>query len=439
MGHVEKFFNKMMPAFMKFANSKIVSALKDGFVLTMPLTLIGSVFMLIGNFPISNWNGIMESIFGAGWAAPLNQVTGATFDIIALVGVFGIAYSYAKSYDIDAVPSGILGIISFLIVSKSFVVSESGEVINGVIPKAWTAGQGMITAILVGLAVGAIYSLCIRKNLRIKMPESVPPGVSNAFSALIPGFIIATLSMMVYIICDKTKGISMTEIIYEILQIPMQNLSDSLVGIIIIMALISIFWWFGLHGPNIVMGIMAPILTANSLANQAVINAGQSLVVGENAKIVTVQMVDIYAKFGGAGITLGLIIAALIVAKSRQVKELSKMALVPGIFNINEPVIFGLPIVFNPLMIIPFILVPILAVLMTYFSITLGFIEPFLAVQVPWTTPPIVSGFLLSGWQGAVLQIAILAMSIFMYLPFVKLQDKVSYNEENKVNEDTNQ
>lgn len=438
MGQVEKFFNKMMPAFMKFANSKVVSALKDGFVLTMPLTLIGAVFMLIGNFSISNWNGIMESIFGAGWAAPLNQVTGATFDIIALVGVFGIAYSYAKSYDIDAVPSGILGIISFLIVSNSFVVSESGEVINGVIPKAWTAGQGMITAILVGLAVGAIYSLCIRKNLRIKMPESVPPGVSNAFSALIPGFIIATLSMIVYIVCDKLKGISMTEIIYEILQIPMQNLSDSLVGIVVIMALISIFWWFGLHGPNIVMGIMAPILTANSLANQAVVDAGQSLVVGENAKVVTVQMVDIYAKFGGAGITLGLIIAALIVAKSRQVKELSKMALVPGIFNINEPVIFGLPIVFNPLMIIPFILVPIFAVLMTYFSITLGFIEPFLAVQVPWTTPPIISGFLLSGWQGAVLQIAILAMSVFMYLPFVKLQDKVSYNEENKVNEATN-
>ncbi|MBY0754442.1 PTS sugar transporter subunit IIC [Clostridium sardiniense] len=438
MGHVEKVFNKMMPAFMKFANSKVVSALKDGFVLTMPLTLIGSVFMLIGNFPISNWNGIMESIFGAGWAAPLNQVTGATFDIIALVGVFGIAYSYAKSYDIDAVPSGILGIISFLIVSNSFVVSESGEVINGVIPKAWTAGQGMITAILVGLAVGAIYSLCIRKNLRIKMPESVPPGVSNAFSALIPGFIIATLSMIVYIVCDKLKGISMTEIIYEILQIPMQNLSDSLVGIVVIMALISIFWWFGLHGPNIVMGIMAPILTANSLGNQAVVDAGQSLVVGENAKVVTVQMVDIYAKFGGAGITLGLIIAALIVAKSRQVKELSKMALVPGIFNINEPVIFGLPIVFNPLMIIPFILVPIFAVLMTYFSITLGFIEPFLAVQVPWTTPSIISGFLLSGWQGAVLQIAILAMSVFMYLPFVKLQDKVSYNEENKVNGATN-
>lgn len=296
----------------------------------------------------------------------------------------------------------------------------------------------MITAILVGLSVGAIYSLCIRKNLRIKMPESVPPGVSNAFSALIPGFIIATLSMVVYIICDKIKGVSITEIIYQILQIPMQNLSDSLVGIIVIMALISIFWWFGLHGPNIVMGIMAPILTANALSNQAVVDAGQSLVVGENAKVVTVQMVDIYGKFGGAGITLGLLIAALIVAKSRQVKELSKMALIPGIFNINEPVVFGLPIVFNPLMVVPFIVVPILAVLMTYFSITLGFVEPFLAVQVPWTTPPIISGFLLSGWQGAVLQIAILAMSIFVYLPFVKLQDKVSYNEENKVNEATN-
>ncbi|PEZ76172.1 MULTISPECIES: PTS sugar transporter subunit IIC [Bacillaceae] len=433
MSRIEKLFEKMMPAFMKFSNAKATVALKDGFVLTMPLTLIGSIFLLIANLPIKNWNEIMANLFGADWMVPLNQVTGATFDILALIAVFGIAYSYVKTSNIEAVPAGIIGIISFLILSNSFVESPSGEVVGGVIPKAWTGGQGMITSILVGLAVGAIYTWFIKKNIRIKMPESVPSGVSNAFSALVPGFVIMLLSMFIFLICDKIQGVSMTEIIYKVLQIPMQNLSDTLPGIIIIMALISIFWWFGLHGPNIVMGIMAPILTSNALANQAVIDAGNTLAVGGNAKIVTVQLVDIYAKFGGAGITLGLIAAALLVAKSQQVNQLSKMSLVPGLFNINEPIIFGLPIIFNPLMIVPFVLVPVIAVLMTYFSIILGFIHPFTAVQVPWTTPPIISGFLLSGWQGAVVQLAILGMATVVYFPFVKMLDKVALEQETPI------
>ncbi|MGW8428168.1 PTS sugar transporter subunit IIC [Peribacillus simplex] len=433
MSRIEKLFEKMMPAFMKFSNAKATVALKDGFVLTMPLTLIGSIFLLIANLPIKNWNEIMANLFGADWMVPLNQVTGATFDILALIAVFGIAYSYVKTSNIEAVPAGIIGIISFLILSNSFVESPSGEVVGGVIPKAWTGGQGMITSILVGLAVGAIYTWFIKKNIRIKMPESVPSGVSNAFSALVPGFVIMLLSMFIFLICDKIQGVSMTEIIYKVLQIPMQNLSDTLPGIIIIMALISIFWWFGLHGPNIVMGIMAPILTSNALANQAVIDAGNTLAVGGNAKIVTVQLVDIYAKFGGAGITLGLIVAALLVAKSQQVNQLSKMSLVPGLFNINEPIIFGLPIIFNPLMIVPFVLVPVIAVLMTYFSIILGFIHPFTAVQVPWTTPPIISGFLLSGWQGAVVQLAILGMATVVYFPFVKMLDKVALEQETPI------
>ncbi|OEH91548.1 PTS cellobiose transporter subunit IIC [Bacillus solimangrovi] len=423
-------FEKVMPGIMKFSNAKPIVALKDGFVLTMPLTLIGSIFLLFGNLPFSNYQAFMTNLLGEGWDTPLYQVVGSTFDILALVAVFGIAYSYVKASNIEAVPAGILGIISFLILTNSFVESPTGETIGGVIPKAWTGGQGMITSILVGFAVGAIYTWFIKKDIRIKMPDSVPTGVSDAFSALIPGFVIILLSMILYIICDKLQGISMTEIIYKVLQIPMQNLSDSLIGIILIMAIISIFWWFGLHGPNIVMGIMAPILTANALSNQTILDSGDKLVVGENAKIVTVQMVDIYAKFGGAGITLGLIIAAMLVARSQQVKSLSKMSLVPGLFNINEPIIFGLPIVFNPLMIIPFVLVPVFAVLMTYGSIVIGFIEPMGALQVPWTTPPIIAGFLLSGWQGAVLQLAILVMAVVVYFPFVKALDKVATDQE---------
>ena len=196
------------------------------------------------------------------------------------------------------------------------------------------------------------------------------------------------------------------------------------------MFFISLLWWCGIHGPNVVMAIMSPILTANALDNQSIIDAGQALVAGDNAKIVTVQMVDIFGKFGGAGITLGFVIAGIIIAKSKQMKSISKLSLIPGVFNINEPVIFGLPIVFNPLMLIPFIIVPVLAVIMTYASIALGFIQPFTATQVPWTTPPIISGFLLSGWQGAVLQIAILAVAIVVYLPFMKMLDKEALKQE---------
>ena len=430
MKKIEEIFEKVMPYFMKFASSKPISAIKDGFILTMPATIIGSIFLLIGNFPINGWSDKMASIFGANWQTPLNQVSGATFDILALIAVFGIAYAYTRNEGHEAVPAGILGIISFLIVTNAFVVTEAGEVVGGVIPKAWTGGQGMICAIIIGLLVGFIYSLFLNKDIRIKMPESVPTGVSNAFTALIPGVVIGTGSMIIYVVCDAVKGISMTEIIYEILQIPMQSLSDSLIGIILIMFFISLLWWCGIHGPNVVMAIMSPILTANALDNQSIIDAGQALVAGDNAKIVTVQMVDIFGKFGGAGITLGFVIAGIIIAKSKLMKSISKLSLIPGVFNINEPVIFGLPIVFNPLMLIPFIIVPVLAVIMTYASIALGFIQPFTATQVPWTTPPIISGFLLSGWQGAVLQIAILAVAIVVYLPFMKMLDKEALKQE---------
>ena len=430
MKKIEEIFEKVMPYFMKFASSKPISAIKDGFILTMPATIIGSIFLLIGNFPINGWSDKMASIFGANWQTPLNQVSGATFDILALIAVFGIAYAYTRNEGHEAVPAGILGIISFLIVTNAFVVTEAGEVVGGVIPKAWTGGQGMICAIIIGLLVGFIYSLFLNKDIRIKMPESVTTGVSNAFTALIPGVVIGTGSMIIYVVCDAVKGISMTEIIYEILQIPMQSLSDSLIGIILIMFFISLLWWCGIHGPNVVMAIMSPILTANALDNQSIIDAGQALVAGDNAKIVTVQMVDIFGKFGGAGITLGFVIVGIIIAKSKQMKSISKLSLIPGVFNINEPVIFGLPIVFNPLMLIPFIIVPVLAVIMTYASIALGFIQPFTATQVPWTTPPIISGFLLSGWQGAVLQIAILAVAIVVYLPFMKMLDKEALKQE---------
>ena len=431
---MKEMFNKMLDGFMKVVNTKSMIAIKDGFLLTMPVTLVGSIFLLIGNFPIPGWGDFMAGIFGANWQAPLNQVSGATFDILALVAVLGIAYTYAKNEGIDAISTSILSLVSFIILTDSFAVTESGERVAGVIPKGWTGGNGVITAIIVAVVVGKIFAFFIKRKIIIKMPASVPPGVSNAFSAMIPGAVIMTLSMLIYSATNVWGNVSLTELIFIVLQTPLQNVSDTLAGGLFITFLMSLLFWAGIHGPNIVMGIMGPILTANAIANTKVIESGQELIVGENAKIMTVQLIDVFAKFGGQGITICLLIAVFIVARSSRMREIAKLSITPGLFNINEPVIYGLPIVFNPIMLIPFILVPLVGVFITYIAILTGFMAPFTAVTVPWTTPPLISGFLCGGWQGLVIQAIIIAVSTVIYFPFVKKLD-IQYKADEQVAE----
>lgn len=290
--------------------------------------------------------------------------------------------------------------------------------------------HGIISAIIMGLIGSWVYTTCIKKNLRIKMPDAVPEGVSNAFSAMIPGFFIMCYSAIIYQVCQVFGGVSLTELIFKIIQTPMQGLTDNWAGAIIIVLLMSLLFWCGLHGPNIVSGIIYPVLTANSLVNQNLMDQGIKATQANGGHYLVPQLIDCFCKFGGVGLTLGFIVAALLVAKSAQVRELSKLSLVPGIFNVNEPMIFGLPIVYNPIMLIPFICAPLVAVILTYGAMVIGFLPAFGAMQVPWTTPPIISGFLLGGWQGVVIQVLIFAASIAIWFPFVKMQDKICLKQE---------
>lgn len=432
---MNQFFEKVLDGLASFANTKVMRALKDGFVLTMPATLIGSIVLLIGNFPIKGYGDFMANIFGSNWNVWINQVSGNTMDILAIIVAIGLAYSFAVNEKQDGISCGIISLIAFLVVSPSSLISESGDVVGGVLVRGWTGGNGIIAAIIMGIFTGYVYSFFMKRDIRIKMPAGVPEGVSNAFSALIPGFVIVISAAILYQIAFVTAGKSVTEVIFSVIQVPLQGLTDSFGAGLIIASLMGILFWAGLHGPNIVMGVMAPILTANALDNQAIIDAGQALTIGNGAKVMTPQFIDLFVKFGGTGLTLGLIIASLVAAKSKQMREISKLSLVPGIFNINEPIIFGLPIVYNPIMLVPFIVTPIIALIITYVSITSGFLAPFSAVQVPWTTPPVISGALVGGWQGAVVQIIITVISAAMYYPFVLRQDKVSLQQEQVASE----
>ena len=427
----EFFNNKVIPAIMKFVSLKGVVALKDGLLYTMPLTIVGSVFLLLANFPVPavvNWFDSM------GWIDPLNQAYGATFNIIALIGVISIAYKYVKNEGYEALNAGVLAAVTFILTTDSFVVTESGEIVSNVINKTWTAGQGMISAIIIGLLVGWIYSWFMKNDIRIKMPAGVPEGVANSFTALIPGFVIVTGATLIYSFFKFVLDTTFIEAVYAFIQTPLQGLTDSLGGVIVMSVMIPFLWFFGIHGSTIVGGIIGSVLTANSLANQAILDSGMALTIENGGRIVTQQFLDQFINVTGAGMTIGLVIYMIFFAKSAQCKELGRLGGVPGLFNINEPILFGTPIVMNPFLAIPFIAMPVISGLILYFSIAVGLVPMFGGVMVPWTTPPIVSGFLVGGWKMAVLQTFILALSFFVYLPFIRKIDKMNLQAEKGTN-----
>ena len=427
----EFFSNKVIPAIMKFVSLKGVVALKDGLLYTMPLTIVGSVFLLLANFPVPavvNWFDSM------GWIDPLNQAYGATFNIIALIGVIGIAYKYVKNEGYEALNAGVLAAVTFILTTDSFVVTESVEIVSNVINKTWTAGQGMISAIIIGLLVGWIYSWFMKNDIRIKMPAGVPEGVANSFTALIPGFVIVTGATLIYSFFKFVLDTTFIEAVYAFIQTPLQGLTDSLGGVIVMTLMIPFLWFFGIHGSTIVGGIIGSVLTANSLANQAILDSGMALTIENGGRIVTQQFLDQFINVTGAGMTIGLVIYMIFFAKSAQCKELGRLGGVPGLFNINEPILFGTPIVMNPFLAIPFIAMPVISGLILYFSIAVGLVPMFGGVMVPWTTPPIVSGFLVGGWKMAVLQTFILALSFFVYLPFIRKIDKMNLQAEKGTN-----
>ena len=421
--------NRLVPVVSKITNLRYFQALRNGFMVIMPLTIIGSIFMLITDFPLAGYSDFMAGIFGSDWTSYIEPAYRATFNMMGFMLVATMSYKLADSYDMDKLSTAILSLVAFIVVSPKSLVTDGGEVVNQVLVMTWLGTQGVITAIIVSIVSVEVIRFCVRKNLVIRMPDSVPDMVSQSFSALVPGIILVLIMLIVNGVCKVFVG-SLHEAIYAIIQVPLQGLTSSLFAIIIVGGLNGFLWWFGIH-PTVVNSIVNPLLIANADANQILANAHNLSV--STGKIGTIQMIDQFATIGGAGMTIGLIIAMIIVARSSRLKTMSKLEAVPACFNINEPLVFGLPIVFNPLMIIPVTLAPMVSVFISYIAMSIGFMPLFTGVMAPWSTPPIISGFLVAGWQGAVVQIIAIVVSVVIYYPFVKALDN-QYRKEEKVN-----
>lgn len=426
---MKNFINeRILPYMMKFINTKSILALKDGLTFAMPLMITGSVFLLIANFPIAS---VVEFLTNTGIKDVLNTAYESTFNIMAMVGVVGIAYTYTSNEGYAPLPAGIIALSSFLLLQPNNMVNANGEIVS-VILRSWGAGQGMICAIVIGLIVGRVYCWFIRKGITIKMPKGVPTGVVNSFNALIPAVVITLGSTLLYAVFKLGLNTTFFEWIYTTIQTPLQGLTDSLGGIVIVAFVIPVLWWFGVHGASIVTGVMTGLWTANTAANQALLNSGTELTIANGGHIVTQQFYDQFICLTGSGITIGIVVYLLYKAKSKQYKQLGKISVFPALFNINEPVLFGVPIVLNPILALPFICVPVLTAIIEYFAIASGLCPLYTGIMAPWTTPPIISGFIIGGWRTALLQVFIIVLSVAIYFPFIKKIDEMAYELEEK-------
>lgn len=400
-------------------NQRHLRSLRDGILLSMPLIIIGSIFLILGNLPI---NGYTDWLADIGLAPIFNKIVNGSFGLMALVAVFGMAHSLAEHYEVDGVSAGIIALSSFIIVTPD-TISEAGSGIS----YTFLGSGGLFVAIVVGLLSAEIFRFFVQKNFTFKMPEGVPVAVEKSFAALLPGLMVILFWGLIYLFLGLAGIENIHTLLTNTLGKPLSALGGSLWGMLVIIALNSIFWFVGIHGANTINPVIQPIWLQNTDANRLAFQAGKEL-----PHIITNEFMFNFVWIGGGGATIGLVICLWLFSKSKNNKAMGKLTVAPGLFNINEPALFGLPIVLNFKLLVPFILAPMATALITYFSMAAGLVAKPIGIVVPWTMPPIISGYLATGGKisGAIIQIITLAVTIAIYYPFVKLSDKSQLQEE---------
>ncbi|UTE77391.1 PTS cellobiose transporter subunit IIC [Rossellomorea sp. KS-H15a] len=423
MGFME---SKFMPVAGRIGSQRHLVAIRDGFVSIMPLIIVGSLAVLLNNLPIDAFQNFMVSVFGESWKSVGGNMWNGSFAILGLLVAASISYHLAKSYDIDGLAAALVSIASLIILTP--VTEDWG------ISYAWTGAQGIFVAVITSILVTELFKVLIRSKFTISMPDGVPEGVMKSFKALIPATIILILIGLIQALLTSFAEKSLFEIVFTLIQEPLQAVSNSLPSAIVVAFLNHFLWFFGLHGTNILGPIIEPIYLPLIEKNQQLFAAGTSAF--DVPYIVTKPFFDAYVYMGGSGTTIALIIAIFLVVKTKHYRTVGKLSAAPGIFNINEPVIFGLPIVLNPLMFIPFLLAPVVLTVTSYLALSLGIVPKTVAI-VPWTTPPIISGYLVTGgsWTGIALQLVNLTIATLMYIPFLLASERAQLKKTNETSD----
>ena len=440
--------------------NKYLNAIKNGFQNFMPATISGAVGVLWTNVLVNSSTGL-----GAIWKPimaleVLNPIFAAmqyaTISCITIGVTMLVASEIAEANGETGAYPAVLGFILWMMVTPTSFAAKDlaasyidakgishgfslGQFINVTgeaaknkitadsfsysgIMSSYTGATGLFTGLIVAILGMELYNM-FRKNdaLKIKMPEQVPPGVARAFEVLIPTCLTAIVVGAVGLVCQLATGAELNALIYNVIQKPLQNIiGNNIVAVCIMYVIIMLFWCVGIHGNNMVSAVKEPIFRPLLYANTAAYTAGNDI-----PYVMNLTMIQMFAEFGGSGVTIGLVIAILIFSKREDNRTIAGISVVPGLFNINETMTFGVPLVLNPILDIPFILAPVVTLVVGYLLVSSGFC-PKIVLEVPWTMPPVFLGFLCTGGKlmGAVSQLIVIALSVVIYTPFLIAYEK---------------
>lgn len=427
--------NKLGVIAAKINNLRYIIVIKNAFTTLTPVIIAGAFGTLFSAMVFNADQGLAK-ISALSWLAELNPVASAlsyvTLSFLTIYAVFLIGVELAKLNDIHGVFPGIVAVMSYLAVNPTFIMfnhEDTALKITNVLSKQYTDTKGLFLGMFVAIVAIELYCWLSRQDkLKIKMPDSVPANVSTSFSALFPTTItIATMALIGWGVHAAT-GLYAYDIIYNVVQKPLEAVTQGLPGLLILMLVAQLFWVIGIHGNQMIKPVREPLLLAAIATNTEAFMAGTP--VKELPNIITMPFWDMYMSMGGSGVTIGLLIAVFIVGKKGPMKEIAKLSAVPGLFNINEPVIFGMPIMLNPILAIPFVITPLITGTIGYILTSIGFAAPA-AVMVPWPFPPLINGYVATAgdWGAVAAQLICIVAATLIYLPFVKIASNAEAKE----------
>lgn len=414
-GFMDKLAEKIMPLANKLGQNRYLTVLRDAFMLSFPLTMFGSIVVVINNLPFFNdgTKGMLTELFGNG--------QNATMSIMSVFVTFGIGYYLSESYEVEGIFGGAVSFASFLILTPFAMTLESGEQVSGILSLDRLGAKGMFIGMLAAFLAAEIYCRVTKRGWQIKMPDGVPPAVTKSFAALIPAVVTLTVFLIVNAVMTGVFHANLHDIIYEVIQKPLTGLGSSLPATLLALFLVQFLWFFGLHGQIIVNSVMDPIWNTLMLDNLEAYKAGDAL-----PHIITKPFMETFTVgLGGSGMTLAVVIIMAFILKKKQYRDVGRLALAPGIFNVNEPAIFGLPIVLNATILIPWVLAPLVVTTFNYLVMAAGIVPAPTGVSVPWTVPIVASGILATNsWLGGALQVLDFIIVGFIWYPFLRILDR---------------
>lgn len=421
MHKIQDFLQKTVePLSIKLTQNKIVSTIMEAMMMTLPLMIGGAVFSLLANFPVA---AVPDFLTKIGVKPFLDSFVATSNNITPLFISFLIAYVYAKKSDVLPIPAGLFSLLSyFMLIPENIQVGEETLVAYS---SQYLGGNGIFVAIIFGVIIGVIYVYITRKKIVIKMPDSVPPMVSQSFEPLFSGVVIIGFVIILKAVVAVTPFENVFNIITVCIQGPIMKLGANVPALIIVQVLASFFWYFGIH-PIAITSLYIPVFSTIIGANMGAFAEGKPLPYLSEGVVYT------FTNLGGAGSLIGLAICMTFFAKSQRYKMMGKISIIPSIFNIQEPIMFGVPVIMNPMFFIQLVFSPIIAMGLGYLTISMGLFNfnPVVAVYTPWTMPMPIIGLLVGGIPMMLIFLAIIAINVLLYFPFFKVLDNKEYKLE---------